>query len=63
MPAIVSHYLLASKVYTGLSELRPDLELVRDAFIWGASGPDIFFCLTGFPDQQLDCLIMVTVII
>ncbi len=52
MPAIVSHYLLASKVYAGLSELRPDLELVRDAFIWGASGPDIFFCHRLFPYQK-----------
>ena len=52
MPAIVSHYLLASKVFSGLSELRPELELVRDAFIWGASGPDIFFCHRLFPYQK-----------
>lgn len=52
MPAIVSHYLLADKVYAGLSELHPELELVRDAFIWGASGPDIFFCHRLLPYQK-----------
>lgn len=44
MPAIVSHYLLAERVYSTLSDLLPGLDINRNAFIWGASGPDIFFC-------------------
>lgn len=44
MPAIVSHYLLADRVYDILGELAPKLDINRNAFIWGASGPDIFFC-------------------
>ena len=44
MPAIVSHYILAEKVMSVLSELRPGLNINRNAFIWGASGPDVLFC-------------------
>ena len=44
MPAIVSHYLLAQRVLADLEELMPSLDIDRTAFIWGASGPDIFFC-------------------
>ncbi len=52
MPAIVSHYLLADRVYSGLSELRPELKINYNAFIWGASGPDLFFCHRLFPYQR-----------
>ena len=51
MPAIVSHYLLAERVMSDLSELMPDLDINRTAFIWGASGPDIFFCHRILPHQ------------
>lgn len=44
MPAIVSHYLLADRVYNILNDLEPKLDINRNAFIWGASGPDMFFC-------------------
>ena len=43
MPAIVSHYVLAEKVRKRLERKYPDLVTNRKAFIWGASGPDIFF--------------------
>ncbi len=52
MPAIVSHYLLAERVLTDLSELMPDVDIDRKAFIWGASGPDIFFCHRILPHQK-----------
>ena len=51
MPAIVSHYLLAQRVYEALCELRPGLNLNHSAFVWGASGPDLFFCHRLLPCQ------------
>ena len=44
MPAIVSHYLLAQRVIDDLRRLSPEIKPDREAFIWGASGPDLFFC-------------------
>ena len=52
MPAIVSHFLLAERVLTDLSELIPEAEINPTAFIWGASGPDIFFCHRLLPHQK-----------
>lgn len=52
MPAIVSHYLLAEKVLTALKESRPHLAVHPIAFLWGASGPDIFFCHRLLPHQR-----------
>ncbi len=44
MPAIISHYLLEERVYRILCDLRPELKINHCAMIWGASGPDFFFC-------------------
>ena len=52
MPAIVSHYLLAERVLHDLAQLLPDVDIDRTAFIWGASGPDIFFCHRILPHQK-----------
>lgn len=52
MPAVVSHYLLAEEVFDTLSQSCPNMELNRTAFIWGASGPDIFFSHRLFPWQR-----------
>ena len=41
MPAVVSHYLLAERVYPIIKKNMPELD--RNAFLWGANGPDIFF--------------------
>ncbi len=49
MPAIVSHYLLAERVYNYLCERYPKLDINHNAFIWGASGPDILFCHRFMP--------------
>lgn len=51
MPAIISHYLLAERVRTTLTELLPQRPLHRSAFIWGASGPDVLFCHRVLPFQ------------
>ena len=50
MPAVVSHYLLAERVYSKLKKTLPQLN--RTAFLWGASGPDIFFAHRIMPWQQ-----------
>lgn len=41
MPAFISHYLLAERIYEDTARIYP--ALYRNAFLWGASGPDIFF--------------------
>ena len=52
MPAVVSHYLLAERIYDVLKEFQPQLALDYTAFIWGASGPDIFFLHRVMPYQK-----------
>ncbi len=43
MPAVVSHYLLAERIYDDLLEFQPHLSIDHTALCWGALGPDIFF--------------------
>ena len=52
MPAIISHYLLAERVMDEISHRHPGLFIHRNAYIWGASGPDIFFCHRLLPHQK-----------
>lgn len=52
MPAIISHYLLADRVLKALNEMYPELTIHRNAFIWGASGPDVLFCHRILPHQK-----------
>lgn len=52
MPAAVSHYLLAERVYADLLEYQPQLDIDRTAFLWGACGPDIFFLHRAMPYQK-----------
>ncbi len=52
MPAIVSHYVLAEKVIDALQESCPWLSINRTAFLWGATGPDIFFAHNILPWQS-----------
>ena len=51
MPAVVSHYLLAERVYDTLSQSCPNMNISRTAFMWGCSGPDIFFSHRLLPWQ------------
>ena len=52
MPAVVSHYLLADRVYDALLEYQPQLDIDHTAFVWGACGPDIFFLHRVMPYQK-----------
>lgn len=52
MPAVVSHYLLAQRVFDALAENEPNLRLNHTAFLWGAFGPDIFFTHRVMPWQK-----------
>lgn len=49
MPAVISHYLLAERVYKKISSGLPELN--RNLFLWGANGPDIFFSHRLMPWQ------------
>lgn len=49
MPAVVSHYLLAERV---INKLGPEIAADRNAFLWGANGPDIFFAHRVMPWQR-----------
>ena len=52
MPAVVSHYLLAERVFNSLAEYYPHLNLNHTAFLWGSYGPDIFFSHRILPWQK-----------
>lgn len=52
MPAVVSHYLLAERIFKSLTEYEPQLKLNHTAFLWGAYGPDIFFSHRVLPWQK-----------
>lgn len=52
MPAVISHYLLAQRVFDALAENEPTLRLNHTAFLWGAYGPDIFFAHRVMPWQK-----------
>ena len=54
MPAVISHYLLAERVFRKISPSIPELE--RNIFLWGANGPDIFFSHRLMPWQMLRSL-------
>lgn len=52
MPAVISHYLLAERIFSFLTEHEPQLMLNHTAFLWGAYGPDIFFAHRTMPWQK-----------
>lgn len=52
MPAIVSHVLLADKIYAELCGRCPRTDINYHAFIWGASGPDLLFTHALMPWNQ-----------
>lgn len=52
MPAVVSHYLLAERVFQDLVDYEPQLKLNHTAFLWGSYGPDIFFSHRIMPWQK-----------
>ncbi len=56
MPAAITHYLHAERVLDRLEEVTPQRRYDRDAFFWGAQGPDIFQCHRFFPWQKGESL-------
>ncbi len=52
MPAVVSHYLLAERVFNDLLKSDIETNLNHTAFLWGAYGPDIFFSHRIMPWQR-----------
>lgn len=48
MPAVISHYLQAERVLD-IYLKHGGVPVDRDAFLWGAQGPDFLFCQIFFP--------------
>lgn len=51
MPAVICHYFLAQKVFDEINGKNSIPNLNKDAFMWGAQGPDILYCHRLFPWQ------------
>ncbi len=49
MPAAVAHYLLAKELLPELSAYGGKTKNEKDAFFWGAQGPDFLFCHRALP--------------
>ncbi len=56
MPAVISHYLLSERIYSSVKQSVPELNIDHTAFMWGASGPDLFFLHRAMPWQHGDSL-------
>ena len=56
MPAAITHYLHAKRVLEKREENLSENSLFRDAFFWGAQGPDFLFCSRFLPWQKGESL-------
>lgn len=56
MPAAITHFLQAEKVMEELKKTDDRLLLNRDAFLWGAQGPDFLYCHRYLPWQRGESL-------
>lgn len=52
MPAIISHYFLAKEVLHKETKSITNIEWNKEAFYWGAQGPDFFYLSRIFPWQR-----------
>ena len=52
MPAAITHFLQAEKVMVELKKQDSNMVLHRDAFLWGAQGPDFLYCHRYLPWQR-----------
>ena len=52
MPAAITHFLQAERVMEKLKNQNNGLLLCRDAFLWGAQGPDYLYCHRYLPWQH-----------
>ena len=49
MPAAITHYFEAKKAWNKFSEKNASVPFSENAFLWGAQGPDFFFCHNFLP--------------
>lgn len=56
MPAAITHFLQAQKVMEDLGKQNSFVALNRDAFLWGAQGPDFLYCHRYLPWQRGESL-------
>lgn len=52
MPAAITHFLHAQRVLKEIEKNNPKFTVVRDAFLWGAQGPDFLYCHRFLPWQK-----------
>lgn len=52
MPAAITHFLQAEKVIAELEKQGTGHSVNRDAFLWGAQGPDFLYCHRYLPWQR-----------
>ncbi len=52
MPAAITHFLQAEKVMDELEKHSTGPSVNRDAFFWGAQGPDFLYCHRRLPWQR-----------
>ncbi|HEX2986428.1 MAG TPA: zinc dependent phospholipase C family protein [Caproiciproducens sp.] len=52
MPAAITHYLHAERVLEKLEQEHKSLSVNRNAFLWGAQGPDFLYCHRVLPWQR-----------
>lgn len=52
MPAVLTHYFLAESVLKNQIKIRSNINWDKDAFFWGAQGPDFFYLSRIFPWQK-----------
>lgn len=52
MPAAITHFLQAEKVMDELEKQGTKYSVDRDAFLWGAQGPDFLYCHRYLPWQR-----------
>ena len=56
MPAVISHYVLADRVYNTIKREYPTVSVDRNIMLWGAAGPDLFFAHRIMPWQKQQSL-------
>lgn len=56
MPAAITHYFQAQRVMEELEKHNNSIEINKDAFLWGAQGPDFLYCHRYLPWQHGESL-------
>ena len=56
MPAAITHYFEAKKAWNKFSENNAGVPFSGNAFLWGAQGPDFFYCHNFLPWRRGESL-------